>query len=207
MAKKYLLSEEDYNRTLNAVSAWERSVKNTTRPPSGPTYTNEGRWAKITEHQDEKYSWVGCRFVDGVGFESDEKYGKGNHEEKAGYAVEARYRSTKVLQHAVVWLTPAYSQGVSYYIFDYNPGVRHARVITAPKTITEGMNTTHTVQMIKLNRSNWQWDEDQEIAVRNPWSTDITIDSTTMIIQLAFTEGEWLITGVDCENSEIVAVE
>lgn len=176
----------------------ERMTQGGAEPPrQRSSLPSAGRWARITEGEDGKYSWIGLKPNDEDSLIEDESWGKGDHTKDEGYAVEARHQSPFVLDGSDVWLTPA--KGMSYFLFDYNPGVQWVKSFDsinfpARSSTTPGEGTLTFMEMDESGH----FAEGQERKVFNGYKQSIQLNSSKLAQVQFGLEGKWWITGVDC---------
>lgn len=211
-------TEKGAKRVADATLYIERASRNSpSGKGQGPTLSPLGRYAKIKAGEDGKYSWVAVKHNSDGEIEEDEEWGTGSHEapsedeEATGYAIESRWKSTSVIFGDIVWITPA--MGQDFYVFDYNPSVRLAKItdadeITAREDETPGegevkvlvYDTDDDLFSVALD------DDDEEITVtvKNPFRTVIEIPDgdaeTELYLQMEFRDGQWWVTGVECDT-------
>lgn len=203
-------SPDGAKRVAAATQTVERWSKNSSGRPrfsNGPT---PGRWAKIKNGENGKYSWVSVKLGDDGFMEEDEAWGKGDHTKDGEFAVEAQWRSKFVPNGSIVWITPG--PGRDCFLFEYAPGILICR-LPASTTISRRQDFgassrpgSGTVEILKVNNgANPDTDLDDEfegtgttIKVFN-WTKTAIGGSTARPVIVEFgTGGRFWLIGDEC---------
>ncbi|WDI41819.1 hypothetical protein [Bremerella sp. P1] len=205
--------EESGARRIVGATKWvERHKKNPVRKRGGNAHRGDGGWwAKITgqDATDKfKYTW---KFLEPQDVdESSDALAENNaflqgvtDEEPYNYAVEI-YRSIYVVKNDIVWITPSRNQ--EYYLFEYVPGSKLARLpaansITARSADTPGQGTV-TIESAEWTGSSFTiGDTEEELTVFNNFATAITTDSVNFrYVDITYFQSDraWFVTGAGC---------
>jgi len=194
-------------RIAKATQYVERIIQNPPAPVSRvPVTSAEGFWASIGQGADGKYSWTKCKHLESLAITTDTNWGTGSHippeeGDHIGYAVEAFHKSENVISGDIVWLVPARGNlgHIDFFVFQYCPNMKFAVVqeddtITAMGIANPGSGPC-TIRRYHLGTDVFL--NGPEITVKNCYSTEITGEK---VITIEYTQGDWWVTGVDCNE-------
>ena len=181
------------------VESLVRGRGNVSKKPLRPF--SHGFWAKITakEPNGKKYSWKMLEAKDSGKLDTGTDLLEGNYSDQVGYAVESK-ESKWVLKNAIVWLIPGLSE--DFYVFDYHPGVRIAKVGSSDingmsgSSIGKGKATVY-----EKSSSDSLSSTSEEIDVFNMVKGKVT---KSRFVQIAYSHHDacWFVSVEDCEGEE-----
>lgn len=196
------LSREAARRMADATMTVERMLQGQPAPTkrkSGAAYI--GFYARITDRESDgpKCSWVKLEAKPDGTFEDNEDWGKGDHADEWGWAVDIN-GCENVVKQSIVWLEPA--MGQDFYVFCYAPGVLVVKSIDPIESEEEGE--------VKVELPD---DEEDEIKVHNPYGDTVPAESddeeeeeepeeVTLVVGYEALKGRWVIVSEDCSDPE-----
>jgi hypothetical protein len=179
-------------KIAQATREFLRKPKNQSiRGKRGSSYSDGGRWAKITAKSGKKYDWVSVKPTE-EGWEEMPAWGQGSSGQASGYAMESEYRSEWVLTDSIVWIDPCVE--LNCYLFSYSGGVQVGKnnsYITAGTESNPGGGSV-TVQVPP--ETGMAWEDGDIVDVINPFA-EITGDNW---VQITYGRGVWQVTAVEC---------
>lgn len=186
---------ERITHVVKTVEGWTRNATDTARrrPTRGPL----GFWAKIGQHTGKRYSWRQLEALpldetDVLGLSDD--LGYGNKDDEAGFAFEITGSET-VLEGDIVWMMPAIGQ--DYYVFEYSPGSRFAKV--GSSDINAG--TLATVTLLELDKTTHHLDYTTKTVQAFNWTSGKVKANRQIIISYSHHDGAWAIVSEDCSGA------
>ncbi|MEX1040185.1 MAG: hypothetical protein WDZ51_06130 [Pirellulaceae bacterium] len=176
------------SRTVNIVEHQNKSGRVNGRVPK---HSTDGRYIKITDGEDFKYSWKPVSFNEDGNASVEDDWEDGDHTIDYGYAVEVLHKSEYVLKDSIVWAIPC--PGNDYFIFEYHPGICHA-VLEAGEVIPADGSAE-----VKLSLDGSS-EYEETIMVFNGYGKNIETDGTNDVgLQIGYGDrGKWWLVGVDC---------
>lgn len=189
-------------RIVEVVKYVERETRNPRQKRGrGAVSASLGFWAKITDGTNGKYSWEAMKPTDNDELESETDWGEGSHSDSTGYAIEARYQSSYVLNDSVVWMTPAKAE--DYYVFDYSPGVRSAKIVSAATIPARSGSTPGDADVTLEDFDGTSFTDGDDVKVYNPFRSEIEGEAGgELYIEITYGDGGvWWVTGVDCKST------